>query len=434
MTTRRLLSLVLPHLAAEAARKRLAARREPPLATYAMIKGAARLASLCPRAAALGLREGMALADARALRPDLIAVGADADADARRLAAVADWCRRWTPLAAVDQDCALPAIALDVSGAAHLFGGEEKLAREVEGAFRAQGFSARACVAGSPDAARALARFTALRLAPEGRAFERLIDSLPLAALELPHGTLEAMKQAGLRCVGDAGPRPRAPLAARFGAVLHTRIEGALGLTLAPISPRFEAPPYLVERRFAEPLAQDEAILTTLGRLCEDLCGMLTRHGEGARLIEAEFFRVDGVTKRLSAGAAQATRDPRALARLFRERLKAIGEEGLETGYGFDVIRLSALRVERLDAAQGRIGGDPKRGDFAHLVDRLGPPLGPHLGARPPAPAQPVPPPAARTGRRARRALARGSRGACAASRRAAAALWRPARATDAVA
>jgi protein ImuB len=384
MTTRRLLSLALPHLAAEAARKRLGRglAAATPVATLVMVRGAARLAALCPRAIALGLREGMALADARALRPELIAFEVAAGENAARLAAIADWCRRWTPLAAVDSECGAPAVTLDVGGAAHLFGGEEKLAREVETAFRAQGFSARACVAASPQAARALARFTALALAPQGRAFERLADSLPLAALELDAETLDAMRQAGFRRVGDVRLRPRAPLAARFGPHVLTRLDGLFGLTLSPISPRFETPPYLVERRFAEPLTQEDAIQATLARLCEDLCAMLTRHGEGARRLDASFFRVDGVTRRLVVGAAQATRDPRALARLFRERLKAIGEEGLDTGYGFDVVRLAAARVERLDADQAILGASAKAGDFAHLVDRLGARLGPHRVTR----------------------------------------------------
>lgn len=401
MTKRRLLSLVLPHLAAEAARKRLAAASlhggasfhdaaslhggEPggaAFATYAMIGGAARLEGVCPRAAALGLRAGMALADARAMRPTLVVAPADPAREARRLAAIADWCRRWTPLAAVDAECGVSAILLDVGGAAHLFGGEERLARDVETAFRAQGFSARACVAASPEAARALARFSTRHVAPEGRDFERLADALPLAALELPARTLEAMRQAGLRRVGDVRMRPRAPATARFGALVHDRIDGLFGLALSPISPRFEAPPYLVERRFAEPLTQEDAILATLERLAGELCAMLARHGEGARRLDAAFFRVDGATRRLSAGAAQASRDPAALARLFRERLKAIGEEGLDTGYGFDVIRLSARRVERLDAAQdsldGRRKGESGGGDFAHLLDRLGARLGAH--------------------------------------------------------
>lgn len=384
MTTRRLLSLALPHLAAEAARKRLGRglAAATPVATLAMVRGAARLAALCPRAVALGLRPGMTLADARALRPALIAVEVAAGEGAARLAAIADWCRRWTPLAAVDAECAAPAVTLDVGGAAHLFGGEERLAREVETAFRAQGFSARACVAASPEAARALARFTALSVAPQGRAFERLADSLPLAALELDAGALDAMRQAGFRRVGDLRLRPRAPLAARFGQLALTRLDGLFGLTLSPISPRFEAPPYLVERRFAEPLTQEDALQATLARLCEDLCAMLARRGEGARRLDASFFRVDGVTRALVVGAAQATRDPAALARLFRERLKAIGEEGLDTGYGFDVVRLAAARVERLDADQATLGARAKAGDFAHLVDRLGARLGPHRVTR----------------------------------------------------
>ena len=45
---------------------------------------------------------------------------------------------------------------LDVTGAAHLFGGEAKLLDEIETRLAAQGFAARAALAATPEAAWAL--------------------------------------------------------------------------------------------------------------------------------------------------------------------------------------------------------------------------------------------------------------------------------------
>ena len=53
---------------------------------------------------------------------------ADPGADRALLDAVADWCDRYTPLVALDGDDGL---MLDITGCAHLFGGEEALLAQV---------------------------------------------------------------------------------------------------------------------------------------------------------------------------------------------------------------------------------------------------------------------------------------------------------------
>jgi len=63
----------------------------------------------------------MTLADARAAIPTLAVAEADPPADAEDLSRLADWCGRWTPWTATD---GADGIVLDVSGCAHLFGGE----------------------------------------------------------------------------------------------------------------------------------------------------------------------------------------------------------------------------------------------------------------------------------------------------------------------
>ena len=141
-----------------------------------------------------------------------------------------------------------------------------------------------------------------------------------------------------------------------------------------PISPRFETPAFVAERRFAEGIARQQDIEATILALSYDLCGLLARHGEGARVLDVSLFRVDGVVKHLEAGTTRPLRDPIAMARLFRERIAAAGEDGLETGYGFEVVRLAALSAERLDETQPGwdLAGTPFAADLADLVDRLG--------------------------------------------------------------
>ncbi len=110
-------------------------------------------------------------------------------------------------------------VMLDVTGALHLFGGERCILVEIETRLQAQGFAARAALAGTPEAAWALARYGNLRLLPDGldeRHLTRALGSLPLAALRLEEDLVAGLARAGLRRVGDIILRPRAPLAARF--------------------------------------------------------------------------------------------------------------------------------------------------------------------------------------------------------------------------
>ena len=60
----------------------------------------------------------------------------------KRLGLIADWCRRFTPLAASD---APDGLVLDIAGAAHLFGGEAALARAHRGQARPPRRAGRPC-------------------------------------------------------------------------------------------------------------------------------------------------------------------------------------------------------------------------------------------------------------------------------------------------
>ena len=122
-SSRRYLSVWLRRIATDRIAKRFAPAEA--LIITAPIKGALRLSAVNDAAAALGLRAGMPLADARAMHPAIAVAQADERADFALLEAVADWCDRYTPLVGLDPPDGL---LLDVTGCAHLFGGETALA------------------------------------------------------------------------------------------------------------------------------------------------------------------------------------------------------------------------------------------------------------------------------------------------------------------
>jgi protein ImuB len=204
--------------------------------------------------------------------------------------------------------------------------------------------------------------------------------------LRLESDVLAGMRRAGLRSIGDLLARPRAPLAARFGQGALTRLDALACRIRDPIAPRFEAPSFIAERRFPEGLTQRADIEATLRLLAADLRPLLERADVGARRLEAVFYRVDGAVKHLCVGTSRPLREPARLAALLVERLAAVAEEGLDTGYGFDVLRLCATDVESAppprttllasepQGARSDANDDP---ELCDLIDRLGARLGP---------------------------------------------------------
>jgi len=142
------------------------ARRCPPeaLVIAAPVKSALRLTAVNDAAAALGLKTGMALADARAMYPQIAVADADEAADRALLEAIADWCDRYTPLVGLDPPDGL---MLDVTGCAHLFGGEKALAADLVRRLKAQGYQARVAIADTVGCAWGVARFSSSSPPPE---------------------------------------------------------------------------------------------------------------------------------------------------------------------------------------------------------------------------------------------------------------------------
>ena len=334
------------------------------------IKSALRLTALNDAAARLGLAVGMALADARAMHPHLKAVDADPLADRQRLAAIADWCDRYTPLVGLHPPDGL---ILDISGCAHLFGGEAALAGDLVSGLSRHGIAARAAIADTVGCAWALARFgdaSTWTIVPPGGAREALAP-LPLAALRLAPEVVALLAQVGLKHIADLLQRPRATLAARFGTELILRLDQALGVDEESITPRQPLPRYVAEQRFAEPIALERDVLGTIQRLGDRLRARLEQHGEGARLIEVVLFRLDGKVLRISAATSRPIRDAALIRRLFAERLAAVGDAH-DPGFGFDMIRLSVIVADPLAPKQTGFDTSDHTEDLSELIDRLG--------------------------------------------------------------
>ncbi|MFM9841826.1 MAG: Y-family DNA polymerase [Dongiaceae bacterium] len=369
---RRVISLWLPRFATDRLRHKLArdaagaGRSSSPLVTMREVAGRAILVAVDERAVAGGAAPDMPLADARALLPQLQVHPADPAGDGAMLRRLADWATRYTPWTAAEMgEEGLNAgggagLWLDITGCAHLFGGEAALLSDLLLRLERFGYRARATIADTPGAAWAVARFIDGRpsmtlekilggrgwIVPEDVSRPAL-DRLPVAALRLPPAMAAELERLGLYAIGDLLGLPRAGLARRFGGLPLRRLEQALGNIDEPISP---APPAAIFRSFqplAEPISTAESIATALQRLLHDLCRRLEKAQQGLRRLELALYRVDGSLQRLAIGTSRPSRDAAALQRLFAQQI-----EKIDPGFGIEAMALAAAMAEPLTALQ----------------------------------------------------------------------------------
>jgi len=388
---------------------------DEPFALVATASHGIRVTAVNRRAAAEGVRVAAALADARAALPALLSRPAEPHRDRTALIRLARWCGRYGPARNSD---GTDGLWIDVTGVAHLYGGEDKLIADLCRRLASLALTARAGLADTLGAAHALARFGFLEPrdegaggCPPGQVVERhpysrsdrawiiapagetraALARLPVEALRLAPETVVLLKRLGLFRIGQLYGLPRAALERRFrpqaasrsraresadlAAAVLGRLDEALGVRFAPRRPLREPPILSVRRRWAEPLISSQALEAATAALAAELCRSLADAALGARRIRLSLYRADGTVAEAQAGTSSPCRIPAHLLRLLKEKLALI-----DAGFGIDVAVLEALSVERLGPRQAALGAHLEAADgneTTALIDRLANRLGP---------------------------------------------------------
>jgi protein ImuB len=411
MPHRRILSLWFPRLAAERHLRQLDASLPPPLAVVGDRQGAQVLTSLSAAAEAVGLARGQPLRDATAMCPALLTRPEDPLGEATFLTVLRRWAGKFSPWVAEEPP---EALVVDLTGCAHLFGGEAALLAEVEADCASLGLSLRAGIADTRGAAWAIARYAGCTPAPvrtgdaveqEARATRaraakrrgwgpppgrgiatetvaqgviaapghtaRAIGGLPVAALRLDAGTVEGLARLGLRRVDDLFGLPRAALSRRFGADVLRRLDQALGIDSEPVSPARAPLHFAVRLTLPDPIGLVSDVQAGIDRLLPALCERLRARGRGARRVRLDAFRADGGVQRAEVGLARPADTPDRIRPLLALKL-----EGLHAGFGFDVLRLEALDTEPVYDIDHQGPGVTPGTAMSDLINRLGARLG----------------------------------------------------------
>ncbi len=413
--SRRILAIWLARLALD--RWRLGAGDAAdalPLALIAETAHGPRIAQANAAALEAGARVHMMLADARALCPEIATAPSDPAGDLAFLEKLAVWAQRWGPWSALDPP---DGVIVDVTGAAHLFGGEAALLADARALLAARGLAARLAVAPTAGAAWALAHHgpqnailhflpSSLRGGKAGEAIQSptrgpgllrcarndegegwgVLDDLPIAALRLDGATVVLLRRLGLKRIGDIAGLGRDALARRFrtarapSANPLVRLDQLLGRVPEPLLPVLAARPPLVQRRLAEPIRHRALLDRVVADLTEAMVRELEGQALGARRLELGLWKVDGevLVRRLEMAAA--SRDGAHILRLFGRKL-----DDIDAGFGIELARLRAPWCEPLGLRQSdfEAAAEAHGTSLAACIDRLSVRLGADAVRRP---------------------------------------------------
>jgi len=392
----------LPHLAIERWAKGSDLPPDAPIVLTSEGTHGPVIHAVTKAAAERGARPGARLTDARALDPALAAVPADPDGDSALVRRLARWAGRWSPLVEVDGD----GLRLDVTGVAHLFGGEKGLVGDIRRCFARIGLTARVAIAPTAAAAWALSRFarslstvTPAKAGVHADAHSRNsqnptdmdaslrwhddLKSLPVSALRLDPDTVLTLERLGLKTIGALMEVPRLGLARRFRGAENVvdALDRMTGRKPEPLTAARADPPPRALLKLEEPASHPEAAAQALERLIPLLVAQLQERHLGARRLSLSGYRVDGSVAVASVATSIASRDPKHFRRLLIDKTSLLDPE-----FGFDAFALQADWTEDLGAVQDSLVEEPSgERELARLIDRLTVKLGPKRVRRPQA-------------------------------------------------
>lgn len=309
---RRVLALVLPELLGELAEKRLlwgikrGTGKSKPALGVVLVAGAAsqpagvvqveqkpidataKLSAVNESARRYGVRAGQSIAEACALVANLVVREVTQAEVLETLNCIAEVGLSLGTTVAVE---APDTVYVDITGSAHLQGGEAALASELANRVRGMGHSARVAISDGPRLAHAFAHWFMPDAAdPEDRGVcvvqsERTVAAfatLPINALSLSGDQAAWFVRLGVFTVGELCALPRQALGSRLGEAAASITELCAGRDRTPLIAYTPERSVTESSSWDEPVTGNEPLLFVLGGLVSRVSARLTGRGEAA--------------------------------------------------------------------------------------------------------------------------------------------------------
>lgn len=277
----------------------------------------------CANAAAraAGIREGQAVAAAKALAGELKVLARNPEGERVALEGLAGWAGQFTPAASVDGQ----GIALEVDASLKLFGGHAKLTGLVRSGVRDLGFQATLGIAPTPLATRLFARAEAQgqrvrSCVAIGELGER-IAGLPLFLLDWPGRTLALLADLGVLRFRDILALPREGLAKRFGPQVVDDLDKILGKLPDPRVAYVPPERFHIRLELPAETKSAQALLFPLRRLLVQMEGFLRGRGAGVQHLAITLEPLRGASTLLELQFASPEREAEFILALACEKL-----------------------------------------------------------------------------------------------------------------
>ncbi len=314
-----------------------------------------------------GIGKGMTVADARAFVHDLEVLDDKPELPEKLLQRLAEWCIRFTPTVAVD----LPdGLTMDVTGCAHLWGGEQNYLKHIMDRLSARGYDICGAMADTIRVAWGIARFSQrqLTIVESGNHLDALMD-LPPEALRLEPESIARLHKLGLHQIRQFIKMPRTALRRRFGPLFLHQLDKATGSEKEFIEGVIPPEPYQERLPSLEPIVTLSGIEFALQQLLEKLCLRLQQEQKGLRVAVLKGYRVDGKVEVVQIATNRPSHHVPHLYKLFQLKLSSI-----EPALGIELFLLDAVNVEDHLAQQEKMwedsgGLDDER--LSELIDRI---------------------------------------------------------------
>ena len=325
---------------------------------------------LCANAAAkrAGVREGQAVASAKAIAGDLRALARDPSLEREALERLAAWALQFTPMVALDGQ----GIVLEVESSLRLFQGHAKLSGAVRRGARELGFHTTLGVAPTALAARLFARAEAHGLQVRGcletaQLRERLAD-LPLFLLDWSEKTLARLTDLGIVRLRDMLALPAEGVAKRFGPEIVLALDRLTGRLADPRIPY--APPPRFHARLELPAEADgvEALLFPLKRMLAEFEGAMRGRGAGVQRLDLVLEHGRSRRTRVALDFASPEREADFILGIAREKL---GRLALPAATVAVSMHAEALLAYAPRNATWLPGASEQVIDRARLIERL---------------------------------------------------------------
>ncbi len=337
-------------------------------AVFEDFKGIRRILLVNAKARSAGIRPGLSINAALALKPTLCLEERKPHCERQALQELAEWAGKFTSFVCIE----IPSVLLlEIAGSLKLFGGVKALRQRIVLGLQEQGFNAATAIAPTPLAATWLARAGRKACILDARNLRGKLAPLPISCAGWPDSVEVSLKGMGVSCIGEVLRLPRQGFAKRFGATRLLELDRALARLSDP-RVNYRAPErFAADYDLHEEQSDSERLLNACELLLAKLERFLLVRQMAVQHMLVSFFHLQSAATHLPLGCVQADRATRHWLDLLKIKF-----DRLTLPAPVIAIRLQAGRMQYFSAETDTLpfGKPAKRQgklSIAHLAERL---------------------------------------------------------------